>query len=288
MPKRKRTARTASAVLRVQDHHHPPGEVAHIVNGELTTAAPRRSSASRAGRDAPAPRLQFRWADAISKSEWTIYSAAIDAVRDAGIPFLLGGGFALATFIGRWRDTKDIDFYIMPEARQKAIAALSRAGFVDYFDRLPYDRKWIYRSVRSGVIIDIIWSMANRRARVDELWFRRAGSVSIRGEKLAVVPPEEFIWCKLYILQRDHCDWTDIFNVLHSSGPDLDWKHLLRRLEGDLPLLRGALSVYGWLCPRRALQLPQSLWKQLRLTPPALPADRPARSRIRLLDSRAW
>src|SRR5438105_10001981 len=157
MPKRKRTARTASAVLRVQDHHHPPGEVAHIVNGELTTAAPRRSSASRAGRDAPAPRLQFRWAAAISSSEWATYRAAIDAVRGAGIPFLLGGGFALATFTGRWRDTKDIDFYVMPQARSATIAALTKAGFGDYYQRLSYDRRWIYRSVQSDVIVDIIW-----------------------------------------------------------------------------------------------------------------------------------
>src|SRR5438477_124493 len=132
----------------------------------------------------------FPWADTISKADWEVYRRAIEALRAADIPFLLGGGFALATFIGRWRDTKDIDFYIMPERRQEAIAALSRAGFADYFARLRYDRKWIYRSVRFGVIVDMIWSMANQRARVDELWFKRASSVTIRGEKLAVVPTE--------------------------------------------------------------------------------------------------
>src|SRR5256885_2248369 len=110
-------------------------------------------------------RPQFRWAEAISKDEWQIYHAAIQALRKAGIPFLLGGGFALATFTGRWRDTKDIDFYIRPQDRPKAVAALAKAGFEDYFHRLPYDRKWIYRSVRSDIIVDIIWAMANQRAR---------------------------------------------------------------------------------------------------------------------------
>src|SRR5262245_13777148 len=65
---------------------------------------------------------QFHWADSIAESDWQIYRAAIEALRAAGIPFLLGGGFALATFIGRWRDTKDIDFYIRPKARRAAIA----------------------------------------------------------------------------------------------------------------------------------------------------------------------
>src|SRR3954471_24366717 len=69
----------------------------------------------------------FRWAEAISKSEWEIYHSAIETMREAGISFLLGGGFALATFTGRWRDTKDIDFYIRPQDREKAIAALTEA-----------------------------------------------------------------------------------------------------------------------------------------------------------------
>lgn len=137
--------------------------------------------------------LEAHWAAAIPEEEWEIYCAAIQAVRGAGIRFMLGGGLALAAFTGRWRDTKDIDFYILPQDREPAVAALSQAGFVDYYDRLRYDRKWIYRSVRSDVLVDIIWSMANQRAQVDEAWFERAGSISMRGEKLQVIPPEEFI-----------------------------------------------------------------------------------------------
>jgi len=70
------------------------------------------------------PRLQFRWAGAISRDEWGVYRQAIEAVREAGVRFLLGGGFALAGFTGRWRDTKDIDFYIAPQDRDRAVAAL--------------------------------------------------------------------------------------------------------------------------------------------------------------------
>src|SRR5258707_5822448 len=182
------------------------------------------------------PALQFRWAAIISDEEWVIYRQAIVAIREAGIPFLLGGGFALATFTGRWRDTKDIDFYIRPQDRKAAAAALSRAGFADYYKRLRYDRKWIYRSIKSDVIVDIIWAMANQRARVDEQWFQRADSVNIRGERLQVVPMEEFMWCKLYIMQRDHCDWTDLFNLVYADGERIDWWHVIERLEDATPL----------------------------------------------------
>jgi hypothetical protein len=233
-------------------------------------------------------RLQFQWADAIAQPEWNVYKRAIQAVRKADIPFLLGGGFALATFTGRWRDTKDIDFYVMPQARSAAVSALKQAGFSDYYKTKPYDRGWIYRSVRSDVIVDIIWSMANRRAKVDQLWFKHAEKVSIRGEELKVIPMEEFIWCKLYILQRDHCDWTDILNLIYFSGRLVDWKRLIERLNQDTSLLKAVLTVFAWLCPGRAAQLPLRIWKTLRMSKPSNGQLPVMKKRIRYLDSRAW
>jgi hypothetical protein len=235
-----------------------------------------------------AKKPRFRWAEAISEPEWLTYSKAIDVLRDSGIPAMLGGGFALATFTGRWRDTKDIDFYIRPEDRDAAVAALSGAGFTDYFSLRPYDRKWIYRSTKSGVIVDIIWAMANQRAQVDDSWFMRAESGQVRDEEVKVLPLEEFMWCKLYILQRDHCDWPDLLNLLYASGPRLDWDYLIERLEEDLPLLKGLLSVYSWLCPRNARELPARLWRRLGLPPALGVPTRLKRDHIRLLDGRYW
>ncbi len=221
-------------------------------------------------------------------TEWSTYRRAIEVLREAGVPWMLGGGFALATFTGRWRDTKDIDFYIRPDDRDAAVASLSRAGFADYFSLRPYDRKWIYRSTKSGVIVDIIWAMANQRARVDQSWFERAGSVHVRDERVKILPLEEFMWCKLYIMQRDHCDWPDLFNLLYAVGPRLDWAHLIHRLDEDLPLLKGLLSVYSWLCPRSARKLPAKLWRLLGLRPALGASMKPKRDHIRLLDTRYW
>jgi hypothetical protein len=249
-------------------------------------AARNGQTSARGQKLFPPPRLQFEWVDAINEEHWATYRDAIKALRAAGIRFLLGGGFALATYIGRWRNTKDIDFYIMHDDRDKAVDALTKAGFADLFDQLPYDRKWIYRSTRDGVIVDIIWAMANQRAQTDEYWFANAPSATIRGEQLSVVPVEEFLWCKLYIVQRDHCDWTDVFNVLYAAGPQVNWAHLLARLGEDWPLLKAALTVYGWLCPKQARRLPESLRQKLKVPHPQV--ARKKRDHIRLLDTRNW
>lgn len=248
----------------------------------------RRSKSHSRGRANSLKPLQFRWADAISATEWKIYRAAIGALRKERVEFLLGGGFARAGYTGHWRDTKDIDFYVRPQDRERAKRALMKARFSDYFEKHPYDRAWIYRSYKQSVIVDVIWAMANQRAQVDDAWFDRAPQFTIRGERLRLVPPEELLWCKLYIIQRDRCDWTDIFNLVHEHGPRMDWTHLIRRAEDDVPLLQAMLTVYRWICPKEIRELPASLWRRLAAAQNAVRLSLPTHDRIRLLDSRIW
>ncbi len=158
------------------------------------------------------------WTEQIPDSEWAIYDAAIHAVRKTENRFMLAGAFSLASYTGRWRNTKDIDFYILPQDRESFIRALTTAGFRDYYEKLPYDRKWIYRSYQGDCVVDLIWAMANQRAQVDEEWFQHAPEIHVRGQSLRVASAEELLWCKLYVLQRGRCDWTDVINLVHSLG----------------------------------------------------------------------
>jgi len=201
---------------------------------------------------------------------------------------MLGGGFGLAAHIGHWRNTKDIDLYILPESRAPLAEALSKAGFVDYYDQLPYDRRWIYRTTRQGVIVDLIWSMANRRAHVDESWFERAKWMAVRDEILQIIPAEELLWCKLYVLQMDRCDWPDVLNLLYAAGPTLDWDRLLKHLGADVLILKSALTLFDWLCPNRAAEFPGKIRRYFGLRKPNPISVEEQRQRLQWLDGRPW
>jgi hypothetical protein len=226
--------------------------------------------------------------DLIPDDQWSVYRDAIAAVRKTGLPFMLGGGFALAAYTGRWRNTKDIDFYVLPSDRQKFIDAITRAGFSDYYDQVPYDRGWIYRGFKDGTIVDLIWSMANRRAEAEESWFEHGKEILVRGESLKVIAPEELLWCKMYVMQRDHSDWPDVLNLLYATATELDWQRVLEHVRDDLPVLRAILTLFAWLCPTRATELPGSLKRRLNLAPSQPVAREEEDRRIRLLDSRHW
>jgi len=232
---------------------------------------------------------ELAWAALISDHEWEICLSAIRVLREAGVEFLVGGAFGLAAYTGRLRNTKDIDFFILPTDVPRAIAALSEAGFHDFYARHSYDRRWIYRSTRHDFIVDLIFRMANRRADIDRVWFERATQISIRGESLSVIPAEELLWQKLYVMQRDRCDWPDVLNLIYAVGRELNWDRLLARLGEDVPLLRAALNIFDWLCPECAAQLPQKLRDRLQLPEPAIDAAPGVQARrVSSLDSRSW
>ncbi len=231
----------------------------------------------------------WEWPNLIPAEQWAVYKLAIDSMNRKKIPFMLGGAFGLARYTGRWRNTKDIDFFILPENREAAIAGLTKEGFSDYYEKLAYDRGWIYRATKEDVIVDLIWGTPNRRSTVEQYWLEHATELKIRGEILKVLPAEELLWIKLYVLQRDRCDWPDILNLLYATAAGMDWGRLVKDLGDDLPLLGAALLVFSWVCPALAQFISPDLAAQFNI-PRGLSSQCGVEinGRVQLLDSRPW
>lgn len=223
------------------------------------------------------------------EQEWNLHRLVIDGANARNLPFAVGGGLAFSTYSERWRNTKDIDLFIRPGDRESFIDITREAGFVDYFETKEYDRSWIYRAFREGVIVDLIWTMPNHRMVVDDGWVLRGRRVDVRGACLRLLPVVELICSKLYVMQFDRCDWPDLMNILYSEGTCLDWDRLIDRLGPDVPLLSALVTLYAWVCPERARDLPGWLWTRLGVARPTDDAGCNGRNdRSRLLDTRDW
>jgi hypothetical protein len=228
------------------------------------------------------------WLERLPPEQWLIYKAVMAGARRRGLRFAVGGGFATMTYTRQWRDTKDIDFFIMERDKEEMIGILAECGLEDYYDQQAYERHWIYRSYKGEIIVDVIWAMANRRAVVDEGWLD-GPPVEFGDERFHLVPAEETLWSKLYVLQRERCDWPDGLSLIYAMGPELNWRRVLDRVEDDAPLLSALLSVFGWLCPDRARELPRWLWSEFRARQTQGDADLGHEvNRASLLDSRPW
>jgi len=168
------------------------------------------------------------------------------------------------------------------------VDALTKAGFDDYYPRVAYDRGWIYRAVRDDVIVDTIWQTPNRRTVVDEEWFKRSRKVVLRQESLEVIPAEEMLTIKLYVLQRDRCDWPDLINLLYRTCSELDWDHVISRIGPDEPLLAGLLQVFSWVAPEKSREIPRNIRERYHLEPSSEALAQPEGYAVKMLDSRDW
>jgi hypothetical protein len=234
-------------------------------------------------------RIQNDWIDQVPDDQWQAYLRVIQIINDRGFGYALGGAFALAAYTGHWRNTKDLDLYVLPQDRDQVIEAVLSTGMKDYYDVEKYDRSWIYRAHQEDIIVDVIWAMANGRSDVDELWFTHGDHVSGRNEILPVIPIEELIWGKIYVLQKERSDWPDILNLIHASGPQVDWDHLVSRMGEDTPLLAALMTLFAWLDPGRAVEFPSTLWERLALPhPEERISEKDIERRAARLDTRPW
>jgi hypothetical protein len=192
---------------------------------------------------------------AASQRKW--FARAIETLKAEGIPFLMAGGFALHHHTGYWTGGKDMDLLVLPDYREHAIETITHAGFRDFFKDEPYDRDWIYRAVRQGVIVDLIWRLANKEDDIDQSWFDRSVPGEVLDHPVRIVSAADMCWMKLFVFQRKRCDWPDLINIIRGTKGRLDWDHLLNEVGFHWRLLCALVNIFDWLCPPERHYIPQ-------------------------------
>ena len=86
------------------------------------------------------------------------------------------------------------------------------------------DPRWLAKAYGGEDFIDVIFSSGNAIARVDDVWFERAMTAKIFGLTVQLCPPEETIWSKAFVMERERYDGADITHLLRAYGHRLDWE----------------------------------------------------------------
>ncbi len=219
----------------------------------------------------------------VPPAQWAVYAEFIAEASRRGIPFAVGGGLAVSAYSDCVRNTKDMDIYIM-EKDSRIVMEISRELRFTEYTTVPYDPTWSYRSCRDGYILDFLWKMLNGRAWVDENWVTKGWELKVRGTAFRLLPVEELVWSKLYIMRNDRTDWPDIISLLYARGAELNWPRLLANLGEDRLLLGGVVSLLRWLCPGHVSTFPDSIWAPLGLLPPSFDTPGIDRDRVALIN----
>lgn len=223
--------------------------------------------------------------DLFESSDRDLYIEALDALSSSGVPFMVGGAFAVYHYTGFWRNTHDIDVYVTHENVSRAAEALDSVGFIDLGEQAVGDRQWIYHSARNGLIFDVIWRFANLANYITADWFDRSSSGEFLGVDLRFLPVEELIWIKTFVINRHRCDWPDVMRIVRSQCQQLDWDRLMDLLGEHWLLLAGLVDVFDWQHPDSMGCIPDSIREELARRRREYPLHPPAHvNREQLLD----
>jgi hypothetical protein len=203
-----------------------------------------------------------------------VYREALTCLSQAKIPFLVGGAFGLESYTGLVRRTKDLDLFVNPADRARLMQRLCDAGFCTEW-RFPH---WLGKAQKEDRSIDIIYSSGNGVCTVDETWFGYALPAEILGVPVRVVPAEEMLWSKAFVMERNRYDGGDIAHLLRARAQHLDWARLLFRFGTHWRVLFSHVILFGFIYPEQRLRVPDwfmhEMMRRVKLDMQCLPAER--------------
>jgi hypothetical protein len=195
----------------------------------------------------------------LSKSVMAFYQTGIDVLLKNEIPFLVGGAYALNAYTGVERHTKDLDIFIQQRHLDDALAALKSIGCRTEVT-FPH---WLAKAYADEAFIDLIYASGNGLAIVDDEWFTHARPGIVMGRTVFLCPPEEMIWSKAFITERERFDGADINHIIQSQGTLLDWNRLLRRFGPRWRVLLSHLIMFGFVYPAERHKVPPHVMEEL-------------------------
>src|SRR5262249_51455442 len=187
------------------------------------------------------------------------YCHTLRVFAKAKLPVLIGGAYAFARYTGIERYTKDFDVFVREVHFPETLEALKAAG---YSTEATFPH-WLGKAFHGEFFVDVIFGSGNGIARVDDGWFLHGPPDRIFDVPVQLCPPEEMIWSKAFVQERERFDGADVVHLIKSWGPHLDWQRLVRRFGSHWQVLLSHLVLFGYVYPGERDAVPGWLMSEL-------------------------
>jgi predicted nucleotidyltransferase len=152
------------------------------------------------------------------------------ALRDAGIPFLLGG--SLASWARGGPETHhDLDLIIKPEDAERALETLKDAGMRP--ERPP--EEWLLKAWDGDTLVDLIY--CPKGLPVDDDLIARGEELSVLGMDIRVMALEDVMATKLLALTEHSLRYESLLQIARALREQIDWPAVRARTQ-DSPFAR--------------------------------------------------
>jgi hypothetical protein len=187
------------------------------------------------------------------------YRRVMGRLEARGVPFLVGGAYAFERYTGIARNTKDFDLFVHPRDVDRALQTLAADGCTT---DVPFPH-WLAKAQCGEDVVDLIYSSGNGVALVDDDWFRHSVGDTVLDVPVRLIPAEEMIWSKAFIMERERYDGADVAHILRACADQLDWPRLLHRFDVHWRVLFQHLVVFGFIYPCERARVPAAVVREL-------------------------
>ena len=160
---------------------------------------------------------------------------AAAALREADVPYVLGGGLAVWARGGPETE-HDVDFFVKADDAERAVQALDGAGF--RIEEPP--EGWLYKGYRDGVLVDLIFDPSG--LVVDDDFLGRAEELEVHAVRMPVMRAEDVLVTKLLAMREHHMDYDRVLEIARTVREQIDWDEVRGRVDGS-PYAKAFLTL---------------------------------------------
>jgi hypothetical protein len=146
------------------------------------------------------------------------------ALKESGLPFALGGGYA-AWARGGPEPDHDVDFVVAHTDVQDVEEALTNAGM--RVEHPPED--WLFKVFIDEAMVDILFRIGGDPVEVELL--ERASDVEVLSVRMPVLSAADVIASKLLAMDEHDCDFSGELLVARALREQVDWEQLGRNVS---------------------------------------------------------